>query len=119
VVFILIEYDKNLQWYKNVLLTFGDHARDSIQICCWKNWKRKLCNPCVIKLMEDEKGKVEVDELDLGLCLIHVLFIILPCGFIELLETYKVGQEENKSNKITIMGAKHVNVFLHLFTCYE
>ncbi len=34
--------------------------------------------PCVIKLMEDEKGKVEVNKLDLGLCLINVLYIILP-----------------------------------------
>jgi hypothetical protein len=31
--------------------------------------------------MEDEEGKVEVYELDLGLCLIHVFYIILSCGF--------------------------------------
>jgi hypothetical protein len=31
--------------------------------------------------MEDEEGKVEIDELDLGLCLIHVFYIILSCGF--------------------------------------
>ncbi len=74
---------------------------------------------CVIKLIEDEKGKVEVDELDLGLCLIHVLYIILPYGFIELLGVYKVGQEENRSNKMTIMGVEHVNVFLNLFTYYK
>jgi hypothetical protein len=69
--------------------------------------------------MEDGKWKVKIDELDLGLCLIHVLYIILPCGFIELLGVYKVGQEENRSNKMTILGAKHVNAFPNLFTYYE
>jgi len=66
-----------------------------------------------------KKGKVEVNKLDLGLCLIHVLYIILPYGFIELLGVFKVGQKENKSNKMTIMGAKHVHVFPNLFTYYE
>jgi hypothetical protein len=69
--------------------------------------------------MEDEKWEVEVNELDLGFCLIHVLYIILPCGFTELLGVYKVEQEENKSNKMTIMGAKHVIAFLKIFTYYE
>jgi hypothetical protein len=69
--------------------------------------------------MEYEIGKVEVDELDLGLCLIHVLYIILCCGFIELLGVYKVGQEENRSNKMTIMGVEHVTTFPNLFTYYE
>jgi hypothetical protein len=49
--------------------------------------------------MEDEEGKVELDELYLGFYLIHVLYIILPCGFIELLGVYKVGKEENKQLK--------------------
>ncbi len=75
--------------------------------------------PYAFKLMEDEKEKVELYELDLGLCLIHVLYIILPCEFIELLGVYKVGQEENISNKMTIMGAKHVIAFPNLFTYYE
>jgi hypothetical protein len=29
-----------------------------------------------------EKEKIEVNELDLGFCLIHVLYIILSRGFI-------------------------------------
>jgi hypothetical protein len=61
--------------------------------------------------MENEEGKVEVDELDLGLCLIHVFYIILPCGFIELLGVYRVRKEENRSNKMTIMSVEHVIVF--------
>jgi hypothetical protein len=117
VVFILIEYDKNLEWYKNVLLTFGEHAGDSIQIVVGETEKKGyVILPYVITLMEDEKGKVEVDELDLGLCLIHVFYIILPCGFTKKLGVYKVGQEENISNKMTIMGAEHVNDFPNLLT---
>ncbi len=119
-VFILIEYDKNPKWYKNVLLTFGNHSRDSIQIVVGETKEEGyVILPCAIKLMEDEKWEVEVNELDLGFCLIHVLYIILPCGFTELLGVYKVEQEENKSNKMTIMGAKHVIAFLKIFTYYE
>jgi hypothetical protein len=72
-----------------------------------------------IKLMENEEGKVEVNELDLGFCLIHVLYIILPCGFTKLLGVYKVGKEKNKANKMIVMGSEHVIVFLNLFTYYE
>jgi hypothetical protein len=60
--------------------------------------------------MEDE-GKVEVDELDLELCLICVLYIILPCGFTKLLGVYRLGKEENRSYKMTIMGVEHVITF--------
>jgi hypothetical protein len=119
-VFILIEYDKNPKWYKNVLLTFGNHAGDSIQIVVGETKvEGYVILPCAIKFMEDEKGKVEIDELDLGFCLIHVLYIILPYGFPELLGVYKVGQEENKSNKMTIMVVEHVIAFLKFFAYYE
>jgi hypothetical protein len=54
VVFILIEYDKNPKWYKNVSLTFGDHARYSIQIVVGEIKEEGYVTlPCVIKLMED------------------------------------------------------------------
>jgi hypothetical protein len=69
--------------------------------------------------MEDEEGKVEIDELYLGFCLIHVFYIILPCGFIELLGVYKVKKKENITNKMIVMGAKHVITFPNLFTYYE
>jgi hypothetical protein len=69
--------------------------------------------------MEDEEGKVEVDELYLGFCVIHIIYIILPCGFIELLGVYKVGKEENRTNKMIVMGDEHVIVFPNLFTFYE
>jgi hypothetical protein len=54
VVFILIEYDKNPKWYKNVLLTFGNHAGDSIQIVVGETKEEGyVILPCAIKLMED------------------------------------------------------------------
>jgi hypothetical protein len=69
--------------------------------------------------MENEEGKVEVDELNLGFCLIHVLYIILPYGFTKLLGIYRVNKEENIANKMIVMGAEHVIVFPNLFTYYE
>jgi hypothetical protein len=54
--------------------------------------------------MEDEEGKVEVNELYLGFHIIHVLNIILPCEFTELLRVYKVGKERNRTDKITSYG---------------
>jgi hypothetical protein len=68
--------------------------------------------------MEDEEGKVEV-ELDLGFCLIHLLYILLPCGFTKLLGVYRVGRGKNISNKMIIMGVEHVMTFPNLFTYYE
>jgi hypothetical protein len=44
--------------------------------------------PYAIRLMENEEGKVEVDELDLGFYLIHVLYIIIPCRFTKKLGFY-------------------------------
>jgi hypothetical protein len=76
-----------------VSLTCGNHAKESIQFYVGKiEEEGYVILPCAIKLMEDEEGKVEVDKLDLGFYLIHVLYIILPCGFIELLGVYRVGK---------------------------
>ncbi len=51
-------------------------------ICCWNNWWiqvvflqiRVRSFHITIKLMEIEKGKVKIDEIDLGFCLIHVFY---------------------------------------------
>jgi hypothetical protein len=49
------------------LLTFGNHVGDSIQIVVVETKEEGyVILLCAIKLMEDEKGKVEVDELGLG-----------------------------------------------------
>ncbi len=77
------------------MLTFGNHVRELIQFVVGKIEEEcYVILPCAIKLMEDGKGKVEVDELDLGFCLIHILYIILPCGFTELLGIIKVGKKK-------------------------
>ncbi len=79
------------------MLTFGNHARDTIQFVVGETKEEGyVILLYVIKLMEDEEGKIEVDELDLGFYLIHVLYIILPCEFTKLLGVYRVGREENR-----------------------
>jgi hypothetical protein len=40
--------------------------------------------------MEIEERKVEIDEIDLGFCLIHVLYAILPCGYKNLIGVYRI-----------------------------
>jgi hypothetical protein len=69
--------------------------------------------------MEIEEGKVEMDEIDLGFCLIHVLYRILPCGYIDLMGVYRIGRKHSRVNKIIVLGAKQVLIFLNLFTYYE
>jgi hypothetical protein len=40
--------------------------------------------------MEIEKGKVEID---LGFCLIHVLYRVLPCGYVDLMHVYRIEKK--------------------------
>ncbi len=35
-----------------------------------------------------EKGKVEINEIDLKFCLFHILIMVLPCGFSNVLGIY-------------------------------
>jgi hypothetical protein len=37
-----------------------------------------------------KKGKMELDEIDMGFCYLHILVEINPCGFIEQLGEYQV-----------------------------
>jgi hypothetical protein len=67
--------------------------------------------------MENEKGKIEINKL--GFCLIHVHYIIIPCGFTNLLRVYRVGNFFLKTNKMIVMGVKHVITFPKFFTYYE
>jgi hypothetical protein len=85
------------------LLTFGNHDGESIQFVVGETEVNGyVILPYAIKQMEDEEGKIEVNELDLGSFLIHVLYIILPSGFTKLLGIYKMGKEENRSNKMLL-----------------
>jgi hypothetical protein len=69
--------------------------------------------------MEIEERKVDIDEIDLGFCLIHVLYKILPCGYTNLMGVYKIERKHSKMNKMIILGAKQMLVFPDLFTYYE
>jgi hypothetical protein len=69
--------------------------------------------------MEIEKGKVEIDEIDFGFCLIHVFYRVLPCGYTNLIGAYIIERKHNRVNKMTILGVKQVLVFPNLFTYYE
>jgi hypothetical protein len=72
-----------------------------------------------IKLIKIEEGKVEIDEIDLGFCLIHVLYRVLPCGYKILMGAYKIERKHNRVNKMTILGAKQILVFPNSFIYYE
>jgi hypothetical protein len=69
--------------------------------------------------MKIEEGKVEMDDIDLRFCLIHVLYRVLPCGYIDLMGAYRIGRKHSKVNKIIVLGAKQVLNFPNLFTYYE
>jgi hypothetical protein len=61
--------------------------------------------------MEIEKKKVEINENDLGFCLIHVLYMVLPCGYIDLMGAYIIEIKYNGVDKMTILGAKQIFFF--------
>jgi hypothetical protein len=63
-----------------------------------------------------EERKVEIDEIDLGFCLIHVLYRALPCGYIDLMGAYRIGRKHSRVNTMIILGAKQVLAFPNLFT---
>jgi len=46
--------------------------------------------------MKSEERKVEINEIDLGFCLFHVFFIVLPCGFSNILRVYKLEKKKKK-----------------------
>jgi len=69
--------------------------------------------------MEIKERKMEIDEIDLGFCLIHVIYMVLPCGYIDLMGVYRIERKHSGLNKMTVLGAKQVLKFLNLFTYYE
>jgi hypothetical protein len=69
--------------------------------------------------MEIEKGKVGIDEIDLGFCLIHVLYKVLPCGYTYLMGVHRIERKHSRMNKMIVLGVKKVLVFPNLFTYYE
>jgi hypothetical protein len=71
-----------------------------------------------MKLMEIEKGKVEIDEIDLGFCLIRVFYRVLPCGYTDLMGVYRIEKDHSKMNKRLFWGLK-ILVFPILLFYYE
>jgi hypothetical protein len=43
--------------------------------------------------MEIEEGKVEIEEIDFGFCLIHVFYMVLFYGYIDLMGAYKIKRK--------------------------
>ncbi len=69
------------------------------------------------KLMEIEKRKVEIDEIDVGYCLIHVLYMVLPCGYTNLMGAYKIERKHSGMNKMTFFRGQtsiSFSKFIHL-----
>jgi hypothetical protein len=54
--------------------------------------------------MEVEEGKVEINEIDLGFCLIHVLYMVLPCGYIDLVGAYRIERKHSIVNQMIVLG---------------
>jgi len=42
--------------------------------------------------MEIEKRKVEIDQIDLGYYLTHILYMVLPCGYADLMVFIKLKE---------------------------
>ncbi len=81
-----------------------------------------LCEifPFKTGIIEMEEGKpVDLDELGLGFCLIHVFYVVLPCGFTNMLGVYIIELKGSIMNKMTIMNVEQVVVYSNLFTYYE
>ncbi len=62
---------------------------------------------------------MEIDEIDLGFCLIHVFYMVLPCGYTYFMGVYIIEIKHNGINKIIVLGPKKVLSFPNLFTYYE
>jgi hypothetical protein len=43
--------------------------------------------------MEIEEGKVEIEKIDLRFCLIHVFYMVLFCGYIDLMGAYRIKRK--------------------------
>jgi hypothetical protein len=60
-----------------------------------------------------------VDETNLEFCSIHVPYIILPCGYMDILSTYKIGKNRSRINKMIVLGIEQIIAYSSLFTYYE
>jgi hypothetical protein len=61
--------------------------------------------------MEIKERKMQIDEIDLGFCLIHVIYMVLPYGYIDLMGVYRIERKHSGMNKMIVLGAKQVLKF--------
>ncbi len=59
--------------------------------------------------MEREEERIEVDEIDLIFCLLHILFKVSPCGYVEVMGAYRVKKKDEKIQKMIALGAELIN----------
>jgi hypothetical protein len=58
------------------------------------------------KLLKREEERVEVDEIDLIFCLLHILFKVSPCGYAKIMGAYRVKNKDEKIQKMIVLGAE-------------
>jgi hypothetical protein len=59
---------------------------------------------------------VEIEE---RILLIHVLYMVLPCGYTNLMGVYRFEKKHNGVNNMTVLKAKKLLAFPNLFIYYE
>jgi signal peptidase I len=69
--------------------------------------------------MEREEKRVEVDEINLGFCLLHIFFKVSPCGYAKVMGAYKVKKKDEKIQKMTILGVELAITYSNFFIYYE
>ncbi len=69
------------------------------------------CFHFTFNLMEIKERKMQIDEIDLGFCLIHVIYMVLPYGYIDLMGVYRIERKHSGMNKMIVLGAKQVLKF--------
>jgi len=68
-----------------------------------------------------KEARVEIDEIDVRFFFLHVsiIYVICVCGSIDWLGMYKLKKSSGKTNKMSMLGSKHVTIHSNLFAHYE
>jgi hypothetical protein len=62
---------------------------------------------------------VEVYEVDLEVCYLHILIVVFPCGFIDFYGIYRLRKEGVNHFKMIIEKAEYIIMYFNFFTYYE
>jgi hypothetical protein len=66
-----------------------------------------------------EEKIVEVYEVDLEFCYLHILIVVFPCGFKKIYGIYKLRKEGVTHFKMIIEKEKYIIMCSNFFTYYE